>query len=188
MKRMICLIFICCALSGLAACSKESGNDAESRTEEAADGKIQTAGEAGTDGKLQMTVTEEQPAAAAEADKEEAPPEAAAESTLDGAKADQQGDAGTITEDQAYEAVRKYYFTQHPGMEDPSSEGEAQSYWDVSTAENNEIVVLYRSYTGALIRFYVNPASGEVYITEQVPGIIDDEQRTDETFNVRDYM
>lgn len=106
----------------------------------------------------------------------------------DTAAADLKEAADGITEDQAYEAVRKYYYTQNPGLEDPSSEGEAQAYWDVSTDENNKIIVLYRSYTGALIRFYIDPETGETYITEQVPGIIDDEQRTDETFNVKDYL
>ena len=61
-------------------------------------------------------------------------------------------------------------------------------YWDVSTNDAGEIVVLYRSYTAAQIRYYVDPASGETYVTEQVPGIIDEEQRTDETLNVYDLM
>jgi hypothetical protein len=61
-------------------------------------------------------------------------------------------------------------------------------YWDVSTSEAGEIVVLYRSYTGAQIRYYINPDSGETYATEQVPGIIDEEQRTDESFNIREYL
>ena len=60
--------------------------------------------------------------------------------------------------------------------------------WDVTTNEAGEIVVLYRSYTAAEIRYYINPASGETYVTERVPGIIDDEQRTDESFNVKDYL
>ena len=29
--------------------------------------------------------------------------------------------------------------------------------------------------------------SGETYVTELVPGIIDEEQRTEESFNIRDY-
>ena len=61
-------------------------------------------------------------------------------------------------------------------------------YWEASTTEEGEICVLYRSYTGALIRYYVNPETGDTYVTEQVPGIIDDEQKTDETLNVKDYI
>ncbi len=56
--------------------------------------------------------------------------------------------------------------------------------WDVSTNEEKEIVVLYRSYTGAQIRYYIDPVSGKTYVTELVPGIIDEEQRTDESFNI----
>jgi hypothetical protein len=57
----------------------------------------------------------------------------------------------------------------------------------VTTNEKDEIVVLFRSYTGSETRYYVDPVSGETYVTERVPGIIEDEQRTDESFNVRDY-
>ena len=41
---------------------------------------------------------------------------------------------------------------------------------------------------GFSLRYYVNPSTGETYVTELVPGIIDEEQKTDETFNVRDYL
>ena len=91
----------------------------------------------------------------------------------------------TLSEKQAYEAARNYYRISNPGYEDGNGSGE---YWDVSTNEAGEIVVLYRSYTGSINRYYVNADSGETYVTEQVPGIIDDEQLTGETFNIRDYM
>ncbi len=93
-----------------------------------------------------------------------------------------------ISEEQALAAVQNYCETTNPNFD---AEGNAEGYteyWDVSTNENGEIVVLYRSYTAAEIRYYVNPASGEVYVTELVPGIIDEEQKTDETFNIRDYL
>ena len=61
-------------------------------------------------------------------------------------------------------------------------------YWDVSTNDNGEIVVLYRSYTGAQTRYYIDPDSGETYVTELVPGIIDEEQRTEESLNVKEYI
>ena len=61
-------------------------------------------------------------------------------------------------------------------------------YWDVSTNEAGEVVVLYRSYTGAQIRYYIDPDTGDTYVTELVPGITDEEQQTDESFNIRDYI
>ena len=54
--------------------------------------------------------------------------------------------------------------------------------------EKGEIVILYRSYTAAQIRYYIDPNTGDTYVTEFVPGITDEEERTEETFNVKDYM
>ena len=34
----------------------------------------------------------------------------------------------------------------------------------------------------------LNPVSGDTYVTEFVPGITADEERTDESFNVKEYF
>ncbi len=95
--------------------------------------------------------------------------------------------SGTITEQQAYAAVINYNKSIGSGYEgEINSEGYSE-YWDVSS-ENGKIVVLYRSYTGAQIRYYVDPVSGDTYVTELVPGIIDEEQENGERFNARDYL
>ena len=93
-----------------------------------------------------------------------------------------------ITEDEAYKAVINYNKAIESGIDDEMNTEGYTEYWDVSTNEDGQIVVLYRSYTAAQIRYYVNPISGETYITEFVPGIIDEEQKTGETFNARDYL
>ena len=90
-----------------------------------------------------------------------------------------------FSEDQALDAVINYYKNNNPGYE---SGKEAGDYWDVSTNDSGEIVVLYHSYTGVINRYYVDPDSGETYVTELVPGIIDEEQKMDEAFNIRDYL
>ncbi|MBR0352650.1 MAG: hypothetical protein IJH53_05540 [Oscillospiraceae bacterium] len=91
-----------------------------------------------------------------------------------------------ISEEQALAAVRQYCFSNDPGLESLVNAGEYPVYWDVSSDEN-VIVVLFRSYTGAQIRYYVDPVSGETYVTEFVPGITAEEERTAESLNVRDY-
>ena len=48
--------------------------------------------------------------------------------------------------------------------------------------------MVFRAATGALNRYYIDRSTGSAYVTEQVPGIIDEEQRTGESLNVRDYM
>ena len=94
----------------------------------------------------------------------------------------------TITEQQALEAIKQYSYSKDPNLKDMENSDEYTIYWDVSTNENNEIVVLYRSYTAAEIRYYINPSSGETYVTEFVQGITDEEQKTGESLNIRDHM
>ena len=93
-----------------------------------------------------------------------------------------------ITEQQAAEAIRNYCISENPELAEMVESEDNMAYWDASTTDAGEICVLYRSYTGALIRYYVNPETGDTYVTEQVPGIIDEEQKTDETLNLRDLM
>ena len=98
------------------------------------------------------------------------------------------GASDAVTQEQALAAIRNYCYTSDPGLEEMINSGDYGAYFDVSTSDSGEIVVLYRSYTAAQIRYYVDPSSGDVYVTELVPGIIDDEKRTDEKFNINDYM
>lgn len=93
-----------------------------------------------------------------------------------------------ITEKQALDAIMKYCYDHNPNLKNIVDSGEYPVYWDAKTNDANEIVVLYRSYTAAQTRYYIDPVSGNTYVTELVPGIIDEEQRTDESFNVRDYL
>ncbi len=91
-----------------------------------------------------------------------------------------------ISEEQALAAVRQYCFSIDPSLQSIADAGEYPVYWDVSSAES-AIVVLFRSYTGAQIRYYVDPLTGDTYATEFVPGITPEEERTAESLNVRDY-
>ena len=93
--------------------------------------------------------------------------------------------SGAITQDQAMDAVLNYFKADFPDYEIDSEQGE---YWEVVPGDNGEIKVIHKSYTGAFNFYYVDPATGETYVTELVPGIIDEEQKTGETFNVNDYM
>ncbi len=96
--------------------------------------------------------------------------------------------AKDLTEEQALEAVKEYCISNNPDLADMADSEEYTVNWDVSTNDAGEIIVLFRSYTGAETRYYIDPASGETYVTELVPGIIDEEQRTDESFNVRECL
>ena len=77
-----------------------------------------------------------------------------------------------ITEEQATQAIHDYCIESFPDLANMEGSDDYTLYWEASTNENGEIVALYRAYTGALIRYYVNPETGDTYVTEQVPGII----------------
>ena len=93
-----------------------------------------------------------------------------------------------LTLEQTLEAVKRYCIANNPSLEEMTGNDQYTVYWDVSKNDKGEIVVLFRSYTGSENRYYVDPSTGEAYVTELVPGIIDEEQQTDERLNVRDYL
>ena len=93
-----------------------------------------------------------------------------------------------LTEEQAVQAVRNYCRIRDPDLERIVNEGEYPVYWDVSSGGGNEIAVVFRSFTGALNYFHIDPASGETFVTELVPGVVDGEQRTGESLNAWDYL
>ena len=98
------------------------------------------------------------------------------------------GSEKIVTDEQAVTAIREYCHVNNPDLEDIENAGEYPVYWDVESATDQEIVVLFRSYTGAQIRYYIDRISGNTYVTEYVPGITDEEERTDEEFSVWDYL
>ena len=93
-----------------------------------------------------------------------------------------------ISEEQALSAVKRYCLLSNPELEGVVKAGEYPVYWELAPGDGPEIVVLFRSYTGALIRYYIDPASGETYVTEFVPGVSAEETRTEERFNAWEYV
>lgn len=93
---------------------------------------------------------------------------------------------GIITDDQALSAIKSYCYASMPDLK--SIEEEYPVGWEIESSDDNAIVVLFRSYTGALVRYYIDPVSGEAYVTEFVSGITPEEERTEETLNVKDYL
>ena len=93
-----------------------------------------------------------------------------------------------ITDKQALSSTLKYCYISNPELENIVNTGEYPVYWELSSSDEHEIVILYRSYTGAQKRYHIDPVSGYTYVTEWIPGISSEEERTDESFNVRDYL
>ena len=92
-----------------------------------------------------------------------------------------------ISDEQAVAAIKNYCCIQNPDLQGIADAEDYPVYWDIESSDGNQIVVVFRSYTGSLNRYYIDPVSGDTYVTEQVPGIIDEEQRTAESLNLWDY-
>ena len=84
-------------------------------------------------------------------------------------------------------AARNYCMRQDPELEGIVNAGEYPVYWEISSGDAQQITVVFRSYTGAILLYYIDPASGDTYVTEFVPGITETEQRTEERLNLWDY-
>ena len=92
--------------------------------------------------------------------------------------------AETLSDEQALSAIRDYCCKMNPDLESIVNDGEYTVYWEVSASDEHEIVILFRSYTGTQNRYYIDRATGDTYVTEYVPGVTLEEQRTDESFNI----
>ena len=129
-------------------------------------------------------------AAALESASEEAASEEAAseETASEEAASEETAEPSSLSDEEALSAVKNYCYDSNPDLKDIEKDGEYELYWEVESGGDKEIVVLFRSYTGAQIRYHIDRNSGDTYVTEFVPGITEEEEKTDESFNIRDYM
>lgn len=93
-----------------------------------------------------------------------------------------------LSDENALMAIKNYCISLNPDLEDLINAEEYPIYWEIDSSDENEIVVLYRSYTGALCRYYIARTTGDTYVTEFVPGITEEEEKTGENFNIKDYL
>ena len=88
----------------------------------------------------------------------------------------------------ALELIARHCMEQNPDLEEIVNAGQYDAYWEIVSSDPQEVVVLFRSYTGAQIRYYIDRATGDVHVTEFVPGITPEEMPSEESLNVWDYV
>ena len=90
----------------------------------------------------------------------------------------------TITADMAYEGVNNYCHSAYEwsaAKDDPDI-----MYLQMGEETDSEFQVIFRSYTGAFVYFYVDKTSGATRIVEKVPSLnVEDEAGTIDLF---DYL
>lgn len=92
--------------------------------------------------------------------------------------------AADITAEMAFEGVNNYCHSQY----DWSVAQDNPSMMSVTMGEEteSEYKVVFRSYTGALVYFYVDKASGKTRLVEHVPTL--DTDSAAGTINLLDYL
>lgn len=178
LKLAMAFILAVCSLAGCEKTDSVQGNDEKQSTA----ASVLTTASVSSESTSTMDATSADETTAVQPTQTEAHLQDKTEATsVEGSESD------ALTDEQALEAVKNYCFSKNPDLKNKVDSGEYNIYWDVAASNADKIVVLFRSYTSAQIRYYIDPISGETYVTELVPGIIDEEQRTEESFNIRDY-
>ena len=178
LKLAMAFILAVCSLAGCEKTDSVQGNDEKQSTA----ASVLTTASVSSESTSTMDATSADETTAVQPTQTEAHLQDKTEATsVEGSESD------ALTDEQALEAVKNYCFSKNPDLKNKVDSGEYNIYWDVTASNADKIVVLFRSYTSAQIRYYIDPISGETYVTELVPGIIDEEQRTEESFNIRDY-
>ena len=93
-----------------------------------------------------------------------------------------------LSDEQAISAIRNYCTAQNPDLAEIVNAGEYPVSWEVASGDGRQVVVLFRSYTGAEVRYYIDRVTGDAYVTEFVPGITPEEARTEESLNAWEYL
>ena len=91
---------------------------------------------------------------------------------------------GTITAEMAYQGVNNYCHSQYDWS--VAEENPSMMYVTMGDSTESEYKVIFRSYTGAFVNFYVDKASGKTRMVESVPAL--DVDSVVGTINLFDYL
>ena len=90
----------------------------------------------------------------------------------------------TITEEMAYEGVNNYCHKEYDwGV---AKDNPDIMYVQIGEETDSAYQVIFRSYTGAFVHFYVNKTSGTTKMVEKVPSLNVEEEAG--TINLFDYL
>ena len=90
----------------------------------------------------------------------------------------------TITEEMAYEGVNNYCHSTYDWS--IAKDNPEIMYVQMGEETDSAYQVVFRSYTGAQVRFYVDKASGKTRLVEHVPAL--DVDSAADTINLLDYI
>ena len=90
----------------------------------------------------------------------------------------------TITEEMAFEGISNYCHKEYDWS--MAKDNPDMMYLQMGEETDSTYQVIFRSYTGALVHFYVNKTSGNTRMVEKVPSLNVEEEAG--TINLFDYI
>ena len=89
-----------------------------------------------------------------------------------------------VTKEMAYEGVNNYSHSEYDWS--PAEENPSIMYIEMGEETESEYQVVFHSYTGAVVNFYVDKLTGNTRMVEYVPTLNTENEAG--TFNLHDYL
>ena len=94
---------------------------------------------------------------------------------------------GPLTDEEALEAFTNYLYFKIKNLQKILDEGKYPCTWGIASSDDEKIMIMFKSYTGALFRYHIDRFSGKTYVTNYVVST-NSYVRTKENFNIRNYL
>jgi len=92
-----------------------------------------------------------------------------------------------LTDEEAMTGFTNYLYFKIKNLQKILDEDKVPCTWGIASSNKNEIMIMFKSNTGALLRYHINRNSGKAYVT-QYSVISNSFYRTKETVNIRSYI
>ena len=92
-----------------------------------------------------------------------------------------------LTDEEAMTGFTNYLYFKIKNLQKILDEDKVPCTWGIASSNKNEIMIMFKSNTGALLRYHINRNTGKAYVT-QYSVISNSFYRTKETVNIRSYI
>lgn len=92
-----------------------------------------------------------------------------------------------LTDDQALSGFTNYLYFKIKDLQKILDEDKKPCTWGISSSDAKTIVIMFKSHTGALLRYYIDRKTGKAYAATYVVSS-NSYVRTNETLNIRNYL
>lgn len=92
-----------------------------------------------------------------------------------------------LTDEEAMTGFTNYLYFKIKNLQKILDEDKVPCTWGIASSDKKEILIMFKSNNGALLRYHINRNTGKAYVT-QYSVVSNSFFRTKETVNVRDYI